>query len=309
MSDAAGIDPGLGPLATALAEGRFTVTAELPTIDSADPGAVAAALAPLRGVVDAVTCTDNTGANPHLSPLATARLVAEAGMEPILQLSCRDRNRLALQADLLGAGALGIRTVLLMGGDLVTAGDHPDAKPVFDLDAGGLLATAHRLRDDGMYLSGRKVNPAPRWLIGAVENPFVAPVEERPARLASKVRAGAEFIITQVGFDVGILQRFLAVVASRDPSLQVPILVSIFIPRSARSMAWVRDRVDGVGMPDLVVERLAGLPAEEQAAEGQRLAGELIEAARGLPGVAGVHLIALNDAGAAASVAAAIKRS
>ena len=174
MTAAPGIDADLGPLAAAIAGGRFVVTTELRTIDSADPAAVSAAVEPLRGLVDAIACTDNSGANPHLSPLAAARLVADAGLEPMLQLSCRDRNRLALQADLVGAGALGIRTILLMGGDLVTAGDHPDAKPVFDLDAGGLLEAARTLRDRGTYLSGRKVDPPPRWLIGAVENPVHA---------------------------------------------------------------------------------------------------------------------------------------
>ena len=304
---AARIDPGLGPLAAALAEGRFVVTAELRTIDSADPAAVAAAVEPLRGVVDAVACTDNSGANPHLSPLATARLVLDAGLEPIMQLSCRDRNRLALQSDLVGAAALGVRTVLLMGGDLVTAGDHPDAKPVFDLDAGGLLGAARTLRDAGTYLSGRKVDPAPRWLIGAVENPFAPPAEERPARMASKVKAGAEFIVTQVGFDVAVLRRFCETVAARDAALRAPLLVSVFIPRSARNLEWLRDKVAGVGVPDAVVERLAAAPPEEQVAVGRQMATEFAASVRDFPGVAGIHLIPLNEPGGAATVAAGIR--
>jgi methylenetetrahydrofolate reductase (NADPH) len=303
VNGASGIDPGLGPLADSLARGRFVVTTELRTIDSADPSAVAAAVEPLRGVADAIACTDNTGANPHLSPLAAARLVLDAGLEPILQLSCRDRNRLALQADLVGAAALGIRTVLLMGGDLVTAGDHPEAKEVFDLDAGGLLAAARTLRDAGTYLSGRKVDPAPRWLIGAVENPFAPPIEERPARVASKVKAGAEFIVTQVGFDVDVLRRFCETVASRDPALRAPLLVSVFIPRSLRNLEWLRDRVAGVDIPEAVMDRMAARPADDQAAEGQRMAVEFAASVRGLPGVAGVHLIPLNDPAAAATVA------
>ena len=307
MSDATGIDPGLGPLAAALAEGRFVVTAELPTFDTADPAAIAAAVEPLRGLVDGVACTDNSGANPHLSPLATARLVADAGLEPIMQLSCRDRNRLALQSDLVAAGALGIRTVLLMGGDLVTAGDHPDAKPVFDLDAGGLLEAARTLRDAGTYLSGRSLDAPPRWLVGAVENPFMAPAEERPARLASKVKAGAEFVVTQVGFDLEVLRRFCETVAARDAAVRAPLLVSVFIPRSARNLEWLRDRVAGVGVPDAVVERVASRPADEQAAEGRRLAIELAGQVRAYPGVAGVHLIPLNDATAAAAVAREIR--
>jgi methylenetetrahydrofolate reductase (NADPH) len=308
VSVASGIDPGLGPLAEALASGRFVVTTELRTIDSADPGAVRAAVEPLRGLVDAVACTDNSGANPHLSPLAAARLVVDAGLEPILQLSCRDRNRLALQADLVGAGALGIRTVLLMGGDLVTAGDHPDAKAVFDLDAGGLLEAARTLRDAGTYLSGRKVDPPPRWLVGAVENPFAPPAEERPARVGSKVKSGAEFIVTQVGFDLPVLGRFCETLASRDPVVRAPLLVSVFIPRSVRNLEWLRDRVAGVGVPDAVVERMAAQTADAQAAEGQRMAVEFAAAVRDMPGVAGVHLIPLNDAAAAAAVATEIRR-
>ena len=305
---AAAIDPGLGPLAAALAAGRFVVTAELRTIDSADPGAVAGALEPLRGAVDAVTCTDNIRATPHLSPLAVARLVADAGVEPIMQLTCRDRNRLALQADLVGAGALGIRTVLLMGGDLVTAGDHPEAKAVFDLDAGELLGAARTLRDAGTYLSGRPVDPAPRWLIGSVENPFAPPMEERPARMAAKVKAGAEFIVTQIGFDIEALRRFCETVATRDPAYRVPLLVSVFIPRSARSLEWLRDQVAGVGVPDAVVERLSRRPPDEQTAEGQRLAVDMARAARGLPGVAGVHLIPLTDPSGAAAVASEVRQ-
>jgi methylenetetrahydrofolate reductase (NADPH) len=307
VSDATGIDPGLGPLAASLADGRFVVTAELRTFDTADPAAVAAAVEPLRGLVDGVACTDNSGANPHLAPLAAARLVADAGLEPIMQLSCRDRNRLALQSDLVAAGALGIRTVLLMGGDLVTAGDHPDAKAVFDLDAGGLLEAARTLRDAGTYLSGRALDTPPRWLVGAVENPFMAPAEERPARLASKVKAGAEFVVTQVGFDLEVLRRFCETVAARDASVRAPLLVSAFIPRSARNLEWLRDRVAGVGVPDAVVERVASRPADEQAAEGRRLAVELVAAVRAYPGVAGVHLIPLNDASSAAAVAREIR--
>jgi methylenetetrahydrofolate reductase (NADPH) len=307
VSEASGIDASLGPLAASLAGGRFVVTTELRTLDSADPAAVAAAVDPLRGAVDAIACTDNSGANPHLSPLAAARLVLDAGLEPMLQLSCRDRNRLALQADLVGAGALGVRTVLLMGGDLVTAGDHPDAKEVFDLDAGGLLMAARTLRDAGTYLSGRKVDPAPRWLIGAVENPFAPPVEERPARMASKVKAGAEFIVTQVGFDVDVLRRFCETVASRDVALRAPLLVSVFIPRSLRNLEWLRDRVAGVGVPDAVLERMAARPVADQATEGQHMAVEFTASVRGLPGVAGVHLIPLNDSTAAAAVAAQVR--
>ena len=176
--------------------GDFVVTSELQTTDGGDPEEVAEVAAPLVSRVDAVNCTDNSAAHPHISQVAAAAVLLRSGIEPIAQFACRDRNRLALQADLLGAHMLGIRNVVCMTGDDVTAGDHPEAKPMFDIDSIHLLRIARILRDEGTYLSGRRLSSPPTFLIGAVENPFAPPVDFRPARLLKKVEAGAEIIQT-----------------------------------------------------------------------------------------------------------------
>jgi len=200
-------------LAELLRDGRFVVTAELSSVNSADPEATWRRAEVLRGSVDAINCTDNTGAHVHMSSLAAAHLLVEKGLEPIMQLTVRDRNRLALQADLLGAAALGVRNLVLMSGDDVTAGDHPEARRIYDIDSMQLLEVAVTMRDRGTYLSGRKLEQAPSFFIGAVENPFAPPLEFRPLRLQKKVRAGADFIQTQLVFDVPVFARFMAMVA------------------------------------------------------------------------------------------------
>ncbi len=273
----------------------FVVTAEMPTVDSADPGAVHRITERLRGRVDAVNCTDNSSAHPHLSSVAAGHLLLDAGVEPIVQFTCRDRNRLALQADLLGAAALGIRNVCLMTGDDVTAGDHPEAKPLFDLDSIHLIRTARILRDGGTYLSGRALERPPSFLIGAVENPFAPPLEFRPMRLGKKIEAGAEFIQTQICFDLPRLRLFLARAADLGLLERVPILVGVFVPRSARAVRYLRDEVPGIDVPEVVLERIASVPPERQPEEGVRLAIEIVEEVRELPGVRGVHLMAIRN--------------
>ena len=232
-----------------LQAGEFVVTAELATIDSADPAAVGGAVATLRGSVDAVNCTDNSAAHTHLSPLAAARLLIDDGVEPILQLACRDRNRLALQADLLGAAALGVRNIVCMTGDDVTAGDHPEAKPIFDIDAVHLLQIARIMRDDGRYLSGRLLSHPPEYLIGAVENPFAPPLDFRPMRLGTKIEAGAEFIQTQICFNLDKLRLFMARCGELGLLEHVWILAGVFVPASAGSVRYLRDQVPGDRRP------------------------------------------------------------
>ncbi len=163
-----------------LLAGEFVVTAEMQTSDSADPAHVAELAETLRGKVDAVNCTDNSAAHAHIAPMAAARLLLDQGVEPLMQLVCRDRNRLALQADLLGAAALGVRNIVCMTGDDVSTGDHPETKPIYDIDSVHLIRMARIMRDEGTYLSGRQLTHAPDYLIGAVENPFAPPLEFRP---------------------------------------------------------------------------------------------------------------------------------
>ena len=185
-----------------LRSGRFAVTAELNPPDSADPQAVYDRALVLASVCDAINATDASGANVHMSSVSVCALLTRAGYEPVMQVSCRDKNRIAIQGDLLGAAAMGVRNVLCLTGDGVQAGDQPEAKPVFDLDSTTLLRTACTLRDKGMFLSGRKLDVPPKLFLGAAENPFAPPYDFRPLRLAKKMEAGADFVQTQFCFDV-----------------------------------------------------------------------------------------------------------
>jgi methylenetetrahydrofolate reductase (NADPH) len=278
-----------------LLRGEFVVTAELATTDSASPGPVLDLARGLRGKVDAVNCTDNSAAHPHLAPMAAAHLLGDAGVEPIMQLACRDRNRLALQADLLGAAALGVRNVVCMTGDDVGAGDHPEAKPIYDIDSIHLLRIARILRDEGTYLSGRALMEPPSFLIGAVENPFAPPLEFRPMRLGKKIEAGAEFIQTQICFNVEKLRLFMARAGDLGLLDRVWVLAGIFIPRSAKGTWYLRDMVPGIDVPDWVVERMDGTPPDRQREEGITIALELLDAIRSIPGINGVHLMSIRN--------------
>ncbi len=271
------------------------VTAELQAVDSADPAAVHELADLLRGKVDAVNCTDNSAAHAHLGPLAAAHLLLDRGVEPIMQLTCRDRNRLGLQADLLGGAALGVRNVVLMTGDDVSAGDHPEAKPIFDLDSIHLLRIARIMRDQRRYVSGRALATAPGFLIGAVENPFAPPLDFRPMRLGKKIEAGAEFIQTQICFNVDKLRLFMARCGELGLLDRVWILIGVFIPRSARAARYLRDQVPGVDVPATVVERLEAAPDGRQAETGIQIALEIVEQVRGIHGVHGVHLMSIRN--------------
>jgi methylenetetrahydrofolate reductase (NADPH) len=246
------------------------------------------------GRVDAVNCTDNSAAHAHVSAVAAGRIVLEEGLEPIVQFTCRDRNRLALQADMLGAAALGVRNLMLMRGDDVTAGDQPDARPVFDLDTIQLLHLARTLRDDGAYLSGRRLDHAPAFFIGAVEDPFGQPVEARPGRLAQKVEAGAQFVQTQVVFDPERLRPFLGAIGELGLLERVFVLPSVFVLRSLKTAHYLREHVPGLSVPDAVLARLDRGSAEAQADAGMGLALEIVEQLRHMEGVAGVHLISIR---------------
>jgi methylenetetrahydrofolate reductase (NADPH) len=281
-------------LREAVAAGRFAVTAEIGPPRGADPGAVTRKAALLRGWVDAANITDNQGAHVRLSSLAGSVLAARAGVEPVMQLTCRDRNRIALQSDLLAASALGVPNVLLLTGDHPVHGDHPDAAPVFDLDGVQLVWAARTLRDEGRLLSGRPVDPPPDYFIGAVENPAAPPVEFRAQRLAKKVAAGAQFCQTQFVFDVPAFARFMAEVVDRGLTRRCAVLAGVGPLRSLRAHEFVRTAVPGVHVPDEVGRRLRGVPGDRVAAEGVALCVETIRALRDVPGVGGVHVMAFG---------------
>ncbi len=278
-----------------LRSGRFAVTAELNPPDSADPQAVYDRALVLASVCDAINATDASGANVHMSSVGVCALLTRAGYEPILQVSCRDRNRIAIQGDLLGAAAMGVRNVLCLTGDGVQAGDQPEAKPVFDLDSTTLLRTVQTLCDRGRFLSGRPLDVAPRFFIGAAANPFAPPFEFRARQLAKKVDAGAEFIQTQFCFDVPRLRQFMAEVGDLGLHGRVCTLVGVGPLRSAKAAEWIRSHVPGVAIPDDVIRRLSGVPTDRQRDEGRKLCVEIIQQVRDIPGVCGVHVMAYRQ--------------
>ena len=278
-----------------LRAGHFAVTAELNAPDSADPKDVYANVLALGDVCDGINATDGSGANCHMSSVACCALMAKAGYEPILQVSCRDRNRIAIQGDLLGAPALGVHNVLCLTGDDVSAGDQPEARRVFDFDALQLLRTAQIMRDRGVFLSGRKLTTPPRFFLGAAANPFVPPQDLRHLRLAKKIEAGAEFIQTQYCYDVPVFEAFMR--RARDMGLheRVYMLVGVGPLRSERAAQFMRSRVPGVHIPDAVVERLAKTPRKQKREEGIRICVEIIEQVRLIEGVRGVHIMAYRQ--------------
>lgn len=285
-----------------LRSGRFAVTAELHAPDSANPEDVYKNALVLAEVCDAINSTDGSGANCHMSSLGCCALLVRAGYEPVFQISCRDRNRIAIQGDILGAAALGIRNLLCLTGDDVTAGDQPQAKRVFDFDSMHLLRTARIMRDQGVFLSGRKLETPPRLFLGAAENPFVPPFDWRPLRLAKKIEAGANFIQTQYCFDVERLRLFMRRVCDMGLHEKAYVLVGVGPLRSDKAAEFMRTRVPGVHIPDSVVARLGGVPAKQKAEEGKRLCIEIIQQVREIEGVAGVHVMAYRQEEAVAEI-------
>ena len=287
-----------------LRAGQFAVTSELAPPDSADPEDVYKRARIFDRYVDAINATDGSGANCHMSSLAVCALLTRVGYAPVMQISCRDKNRIAIQGDILGGAAMGVCNLLCLTGDGVQAGDHPQALPVFDLDSISLLSTARALRDEHRFLSGRKITYAPRVLLGAAENPFAQPIEWRALRLAKKVAAGAQFIQTQYCYDVPLLRLFMRQVEDLGLLDQIFILVGVGPLRSARTADWMRTHVPGLHIPDEIITRLAG--ASEPAREGRKLCIELIQEIRTIRGVSGIHLMAYRQE---ESVAEIIDRS
>lgn len=273
-----------------LRSGRFAVTAELNPPDSADPADVYEAARPLGEVADAINATDASGANCHMSSIGISALLTRAGYGPVYQISCRDRNRIAIQGDVLGAAAMGVRNVLCLTGDGVGVGDQPGAKPVFDFDSITLLRTIRTMRDQGVFLSGRKITRPPHLFLGAAENPCIEPHDWRPDRLAKKVEAGADFIQTNYIFDIPLFEKFMNRVRDLGLDKKVFILAGVGPLASAKAARWMRSNVPGIHIPDAVIARMEG--AEKPAAEGKKICIELIQQIREMQGVSGVHVMA-----------------
>jgi 5,10-methylenetetrahydrofolate reductase len=282
-----------GRLERVLRRGEFAVTAELNPPDSADPEEVYHRAHIFEGWVDGINATDGSGAHCHMSSVAICALLTRIGYSPIMQISCRDYNRIAIQGNVLGAAALGVCNVLCLTGDGVQCGDHPEAKPVFDLDSTSLLSVIRTMREEKRFLSGRKLTSAPDLFLGAAENPFAPPYDFRPIRLAKKIAAGAQFCQTQYCFDLPLLERFMQSVRDMGLDRRCFILVGVGPLASARTARWMRANVAGVHIPDHVIERLEG--AQNQKAEGKRICIEMIQRIREIPGVSGVHVMAYRQ--------------
>jgi len=287
-----------------LRAGRFVITAEVTPPVTADGAELLAKAAPLKGVADAVNITDGAGARPHLGAVTAAAMLVEAGIEPILQFTCRDRNRIAIQGDLLAAAACGVRNILALRGDDPSAGDQPDAQPVFDLDPRQLLETARLLRDKGQLPPGRKITGSAPFFLGCADNPIDPPPGWEPKSLAAKAAAGAQFAQTQFCMDTGVVRRYMARLSEHGLSAKLPMLIGVVPLRSAKSARWIKEKLFGAIIPDAMVERMER--AGDPVAEGRRICLDVIAALAEIPHVAGCHIMAPgNDAVVPGIIAAA----
>ncbi len=276
-------------LQCALDRGKFVITAEVTPPVSAAPADLIEKAAPLRGLVDAVNVTDGPRALVHMSALAAAAILAADGVEPIAQMTCRDRNRIALASDLLGAAALGVRNVLVLTGDPPDSDEDPAPKPVFDMESAELIALAATMRDTGALPNGRKIASPPQLFIGAADSPVDPPAGWKPDALLRKIDAGARFVQTQFCFDIGVIGRYIAGLSDHGIPERAGILIGLGPLRSARSARWMRENLWGVIIPDALIARLDA--AADQEAEGTAICAELIGQLKEIEGVAGVHLM------------------
>jgi methylenetetrahydrofolate reductase (NADPH) len=285
-------------LAAVLESGQFAVAAELSPPKGVDLAAIARDAQTLKNYADAVNITDNQAASVRMASIPVAALLLRHGVEPVAQMTCRDRNRLAIQADLLGAAALGVRNLLCLSGDHGVWGDHPEAKNVYDVDSMHLIRMARNLCEHGILDNGRPISPAPQFFIGAAANPFAPPLDYRPLRLVKKVAAGARFVQTQLIYNVARFKTYMARVRDLGLHEQVYILAGVGPVKSAGQATFMATKVAGMEVPDEIVQRMTRTPKAAQPEEGIRICAEIIEQARQIPGVAGIHIMAVHWADA-----------
>ena len=259
-----------------------------------DLGRIVRDASTLRDFADAVNVTDNQAASVRAASIPVAALLLAYGVEPVMQMTVRDRNRLAIQADVLGASALGIRNILCLSGDHGIWGDHPEAKSVYDLDSIHLVRLAHNMSEHGLLDNGRSISPSPELFVGAAANPFAPPFDYRPVRLAKKVAAGARFVQTQLIYNVDRFRTYMARVRDQGLHEKVFILAGLGPIKSVGQARFMATRVAGMEVPEAIVNRMAKTPKAAQPEEGIRICVEIIEQIREIPGVAGVHIMAVH---------------
>ncbi len=288
-----------------LRAGHFAVTGELGPPTGANRAVVEKKARYLKGNVDAINITDNQTAVVRMSSIATAVILMELGLEPTVQVTARDRNRIAIQSDLLGAAALGVKNVLCLTGDHQTFGNHPMAKNVFDMDSINMLMMLRDMREKGVTQSGDQLKEPARFFLGAAANPFADPFDFRPYRLAKKVKAGADFVQTQIVFNVPKFAEYMKRVCDMGLADQVYILAGVSPIKSLGAARYMATQVPGLDLPDEYVQRMAdavkGIPREDKRArraawreEGIEICVEIIQQVREIPGVAGVHIMAIE---------------
>jgi len=279
-----------------LSAGKFAVTSELGPPQNADPDVIKKKSQYCLGNVDGANITDNQTAIVRMSSIAAGAIAISCGLEPVVQMVCRDRNRIAMQSDILGAAALGVKNLLCLSGDHQKFGNHPQANNVFDLDSVQLIAMVKKMRDEKQFLSGDPIKEhEPRLFIGAVENPFADPFEFRVIRLAKKIEAGADFIQTQCVFDVDKFGKWMELVVKAGLHKKVYILAGLTPVRSERALKYMKAEVAGMSIPDELISRMeAAGEKEEKKEEGIKICLEMIEKVKNMEGVAGIHLMPIG---------------
>lgn len=284
----------MSQLKTVLEKGGFAVTAECGPPKGADPEAVLKKAELLRGKVDAINVTDNQTAIVRMSSLAACSLLRSSGLDPVLQVVVRDRNRIALQSDILGASAIGIRNVLCLSGDHQGFGNQPQAVGVFDLDSIQFVNVVKSMRDEGTILGGEPLSKGPDMFIGAAANPFADPLKFRVVRLAKKIKAGADFIQTQCIYNLSRFEEWMTMARDRGLTEEAFILGGVTPLKSPGMAKYMKNKVAGMDIPDEVIKRMEGAPKDKQREEGIRICVESIERLKEMPGVKGVHIMAIE---------------
>jgi methylenetetrahydrofolate reductase (NADPH) len=277
-----------------LTGGQFAVTGELGPPKGADVAIIERKAKLLKGNVDAINVTDNQTAIVRMSSIAVSALLKQMGLEPTMQMVCRDRNRIAMQSDIFGAYALGIRNILCLSGDHQKFGNHPTAKNVFDLDSIQLIQTVKKMRDEHKVLSGDEIEGVPQMFIGAAANPFADPFEFRVIRLAKKAAAGVDFIQTQCIYDMDKFERFMQMARDRGLHEKIFILAGVTPLKSVGMARYMKEKVAGMEVPDEIINRMKAAGKEKAREEGLKICVEQIQRLKSIPGVHGIHLMAIE---------------